>query len=226
MAPRTMQPRVSWLREARAVPELAGFVATIGPLVARSPRGDGHRVLVLPGFRASDASTRPIRWFLDRIGYQTHGWGLGTNAGPTSQTTEGLRRLVDRLIDADRAPISLVGWSLGGVYAHGIAARVTEHIRQLITLGSPLNYAPTLPTRMPATSIYTMSDGVVPYRASLLEAGPLRENVEVRGSHIGLGHNPPVLIVVADRLAQPVDDWRPYRVPRWARPWLPTSAPV
>lgn len=213
---------MAWLREARAAPELAGFVATIGPLVARSPRGDGHRVLVLPGLRASDTSTRPIRWFLDRLGYSTVGWGLGTNAGPTSQTTDGLRRLVDRVITADEAPISLVGWSLGGVYAHHIAERRPDHIRQVITLGSPLNYAPPLPATVPATSIYSKSDSVVPYRASLLASGSRRENVEVRGSHFGLGHNPPVLIVVADRLAQPAGAWRPYRAPRWARPWLPS----
>jgi hypothetical protein len=212
-----VQPRLSWLREARAAPEFAGFVATVGPLVARSPRGDGHRVLVLPGFRASDASTRPIRWFLNRLGYRTHGWGLGTNAGPTSHMTDGLRRLVDRLIEADQAPMSLVG-----VYAHGIAEQRPGHVRQVVTLGSPLNYAPRLPATVPATSIYSKSDAVVAYRASLLTSGPLRENVEVRGSHVGLGHNPPVLVVVADRLAQPAGAWTPYQPPRWARPWLPS----
>ncbi|MGI9029198.1 MAG: esterase/lipase family protein [Ilumatobacteraceae bacterium] len=222
MAQRVVQPRMAWLREARAAPEFAGFMATVAPLLARSPRGDGHRVLVLPGFRASDTSTRPIRWFLDRLGYRTHGWGLGTNGGPTSHATDGMRQLVDRLIETDQAPISLVGWSLGGVYAHGIAERVPDHIRQVITLGSPLNYAPLLPVKVPATSIYSKSDTVVPHRASMLGSGPLRENIEVRGSHIGLGHNPPVLVVVADRLAQPADDWQPYRVPRWARAWLPS----
>ena len=208
-----------WAMEARAVPEFAAFVATVGPLAATAPRGDGHPVLVLPGLGGGDGSTSPIRWFLARLGYETHGWGLGTNTGPSRQLSGELVDLVVALAAERR--ISILGWSLGGVYASGLAAYTPHRIRQVITLGSPLRAATTVPPNIPATSIYSRSDAIVPWRASQLAAGPRRENIEVRGSHLGLGHNPSVLVVVADRLALPENGWAPFRPPRWARPWLP-----
>lgn len=216
--------RWQWAMEARAAPELAAFVATVGPLVATAPRGDGHPVLVLPGLGAGDATTSPMRWFLDRLGYRTHGWGLGTNTGPSQRISTGLTELLRTLVDEDGTRVSLVGWSLGGVYASGLAARAPHRVRQVITLGSPLRGAPTVPPNVPATSIYSRSDAIVPWRASQLRDGPLRENVEVRGSHLGLGHNPSVLVVIADRLARPENAWAPFQSPRWARPWLPPRA--
>ena len=212
---------MSWAGEARAGPELAAFMATAAPLVAGAPRGDGHPVLVLPGLGASDASTRPLRWFLDRLGYRTSGWGLGTNTGPSTETADDLSALLARIVADHGHLVSLIGWSLGGIYANALAARAPQRVRQVITLGSPLTVGPNVPAGIPATSVYSRSDAIVPWRSSLLPAGPQRQNVEVRGSHIGLGHNPAVLVVVADRLAQPIASWRPFRPPRWARRWIP-----
>ena len=216
-----------WAMEARAAPELAAFVATVGPLAVSAPRGDGHPVLVLPGLGGGDGSTLPIRWFLDRLGYETHGWGLGTNTGPSRRLSADLVELVATL--AEKRRVSIVGWSLGGVYASGLAAYAPRRVRQIITLGSPLRAATTVPSHIPATSIYSRSDAIVPWQASQLPAGPRRENIEVRGSHLGLGHNPSVLVIVADRLALADNGWAPFRPPRWARPWLPprsrTSSP-
>jgi pimeloyl-ACP methyl ester carboxylesterase len=203
-------------REARAAPELAAFVAMAAPLVARAPRGDGHPVLVLPGLGGGDGSTRPMRWFLARLGYRTYGWGLGTNTGPSNDTVGALDALLARLVGEHGQLVSLVGWSLGGVYANALAAQSPQRVRQVITLGSPLRMGPGAPAGIPATSLYSRSDAIVSWRASLLPDGPQRENVEVRGSHLGLGHNPRVLMVVADRLAQPIGGWRPYQ--RAARP--------
>ena len=76
------------------------------------------------------------------------------------------------------------------------------------------------------TSVYSRTDAIVPWRASLLAPGLRRENVEVRGSHLGLGHNPPVLVVVADRLAQTEESWEPFVAPRWARRWIPSARPA
>jgi pimeloyl-ACP methyl ester carboxylesterase len=211
----------TFAREVRAAPELAAFVAVAGPLVASAPRGDGHPVLVLPGLGGGDGSTRPLRWFLARLGYRAYGWGLGTNAGPSRETSSELDSLLTRLVTSHGQLVSIVGWSLGGVFACGLAARAPQRVRQVITLGSPLRMAPSVPAVVPVTSVYSRSDAIVPWRASLLPAGPERQNVEVRGSHLGLGHNPPVLVVVADRLALPIGGWRPYRSPRWARRWIP-----
>lgn len=208
-------------REARAAPELAAFIAVAAPLVARSPRGDGHHVIVLPGLGGGDTSTAPLRWFLDRLGYRSHGWGLGTNRGFGRQVSAGLDDLLARCLRDGSGPVSLVGWSLGGIHAIGLTRRRASAVRGLITLGSPLSGIPgPLPT-VPTTSIYSRSDAIVPWSTSVLPTGVRRESVQVRGSHLGLGHNPGVLVVVADRLAQPAGTWRPFVAPRWARRWIP-----
>ena len=212
----------SWSRamaaEARSGPELVSFTLAAGPLLAAAPRGDGHPVLVLPGLGGSDASTAPLRWFLGRLGYRAVGWGLGANEGFGRHVTDGLDELL--AAQAQAGPVSLVGWSLGGVHALELARRRPDAVRSIITLGSPLSRRPVPPTSVPATSIYSRSDAIVPWRMSRLPPGPKRESVEVRGSHLGLGHNPAVAIVIADRLAQRRGAWQPFNPPRWARRWL------
>ena len=119
--------------------------------------------------------------------------------------------------------VSLVGWSLGGVHAIELARRHPDAVRSVITLGSPLagRYLP--PASVPATSVYSRTDAIVDWRSSLLPERPVHENVEVRGSHLGLGHNPSVAVIVADRLAQQPPTWQPFTAPRWARRWLPAA---
>ena len=214
------------ISEARAAPEFAAFVAMAAPLIAGAPRGDGHPVLVLPGLGGSDTSTRPLRWFLDRLGYRTYGWGRGRNVGLSRHVSAALNERLAVLADEHGRNVSLVGWSLGGVYAGALARHAPHRVRTVITLGSPLAGQRRVPADIPTTSVYSRSDGIVPWRASALPAAPMSENVQVRGSHLGLGHNPPVLVVVADRLAQPEQAWRPFAAPRWARRWIPAPAPV
>ncbi len=208
-------------REARAAPELASFAMTAGPLLVVSPRGDGHTVIVLPGLGGDDASTAPLRWFLTRLGYRAIGWGLGRNVGFGRRVAGGLDEL---LADASAAgrPASLVGWSLGGVHAFEAARRRPHGVRTIVTLGSPLA-GRRPPAGLPTTSIYSQTDAIVPWRASLLEPAPRHENIEVSGSHLGLGHNPTVALIVADRLAQRPGEWRPFTPPRWARRFLPAA---
>jgi pimeloyl-ACP methyl ester carboxylesterase len=214
----------SWSRvlaaEARSGPELVAFGLALGPLLTTAPRGDGHAVLVLPGLGGTDASTAPLRWFLTRLGYRVAGWGLGRNEGYGPQVTAGLDAALSARAEA--GPVSLVGWSLGGVHAVELARRRPGAVRSIITLGSPLR-GRVPPSTVPATSIYSRSDAIVPWRMSVLAPGERRESVEVRGSHLGLGHNPAVAVVVADRLAQPPGTWRPFTPPRWARRWYPAA---
>ena len=228
------------LLESRAVLELGAFAAT-APVLQLAPRGDGHPVLVLPGLAASDESTRPLRWFLRNRGYHTHGWRLGRNTGPSERIRSGLGERVRAIAEQHGRRISLVGWSLGGIYAREIARRAPDAVRQVITLGSPFRSLETTTRadvplrdtpgdqdhsgrlrrevgddagralRVPTTAIYTRTDGVVPWQLCIERPGPRRESVEVHGSHIGLGHNPAVLLVVADRLAQPEGTWAPFR---------------
>ena len=211
------------------------------PMLASAPRGDGHPVLVLPGFLTGDASTGILRRYLKHLGYDAHAWELGRNLGPRAIGREG-EKLVERLRTVHEATgqkVSLIGWSLGGIMARIIAARAPGTVRQVITLGSPFAGSPkatnvwrayeyltghkvesddargqlaeagTAPP-VPSTSIYTREDGVVAWQICMEAAGPETDNIEVRGSHCGLGVNPAVLYAIADRLAQPADDWHPF----------------
>lgn len=230
------------LMEMRAAPEFSAFAATAPAMLGLLPRGDGRTVLVLPGFMAGDGSTAPMRALLKKLGYQAHGWGLGRNIGPTGEIVDGLVALIDRL-DRDDGPIDVVGWSLGGLFAREIARLAPSAVRQVITLGSPFQTTgpdesnagaafaalrarhdsdvmiPRIPSwardpmPVPNTSVYTRTDGIVSWHQCLNRALPNSENVEVRGSHCGLGHNPAALYVIADRLAQSPYEWKPFRSP-------------
>jgi pimeloyl-ACP methyl ester carboxylesterase len=181
-----------------------------GPVLATAPRGDRHRVLVLPGFLADDRSTRPLRWFLRRLDYRVSGWRIGRNLGPTDRIIDGMLERFEALT-VDGAPMSLVGWSLGGIYARELARRFPEAVRQVITLGSPIGLTDlTAPIPVPSSAIYSRADGIVAWPASRQLDGPQAESIEVSGSHCGLGHNPSVLRIVAERLAQPGGAWAPY----------------
>ena len=225
--------RLLLLMEGRAVFGLAAFRAAL-PWLRAAPRGDGHPVMVLPGLGASDASTRPLRGYLADLGYAVQGWELGRNLGRSRFVDLALvPRLQEMRARAGRR-VSLIGWSLGGILAREAARRVPQDVRLVVTMGSPFagggrasNVArlfeavsgrriaddPHLRRRIreappvPLTSIYSRTDGVVAWRACLEDEGPTSENIEVRGSHCGLGHNPLVLWAVADRLAQPEGAW-------------------
>ncbi len=226
--------------ESRAFVEFGAFFAA-QPLLATAPRGDGGPVLVLPGFLAGDASTVPMRRYLRRLGHAAHGWGQGRNWGPAPDTRASLRRRILQLTESSGAPVALVGWSLGGIYARHLAKVFPDRVRQVVTLASPFrmrngdrsrvsdvyraaaghHHADFTPMGgdydlgVPATSIYTKTDGVVDWRACLDRPGPQAENVQVKASHFGIGHNPAALYVVADRLAQPADAWRHFEPPSW-----------
>ena len=197
----------------------AGAMAALVPLLHWAPRGKPHPVLVLPGLMASDASTRVLRTWLGRLGYPVVGWALGRNRGPTQEVMDELPLLVDRLAREHDTSVSIVGWSLGGIYARRLALRAPRQVRQVITLGSP--FAPAdrrrgslpRPLPVPSTAVYSRWDGVVDWRACRQQPGPRSENVAVRAGHLGMGHDPAVLWVVADRLAQPRNEWRPFERP-------------
>lgn len=238
----------------RASIEFGTFVVS-APLLARAPHGDGHTVLVLPGFLADDRSTLVLRTYLGTLGYRAYGWGLGRNVGPTAAVLDGMESLLERLASQSGGPVSIVGWSLGGMFARGLGHQRPGCIRQIVTLGSPFRsdlpigshaarsfqrfahlHVPhaDLPAieadraqlDMPVTAVYTKGDGVVAWQTCIQEPGIGRENVEVPGSHCGLGHNPAALWVVADRLAQRPGEWAPFTAPVFARHLYPTPAPV
>lgn len=223
------------LLEIRAIAELTAFFATY-PLLRLAPRGDGHPVLVLPGLAASDTSTRPLRTYLKDQGYAAHGWKLGANNGPRPGVEAKMLARLAELAESHQRKVSLIGWSLGGVFAREMACHAPEQVRSVITLGSPFAGEPRasnawqlyerasrrkaddwprrermrLPPPVPSTAIFSRSDGIVAWQGCLEQEGPMSENIEVEGSHCGLGHNPAVLYAIADRLAQPEGAWRPF----------------
>ncbi len=140
---RSMEPPSPWLRllETRALFEL-GAAATTAPVLRRLARGDGHAVLVLPGFLTDDRATSSLRYVLRGQGYQVHGWELGRNLGPTVDTVTGLRDRLTAIADRSGATVSLVGMSLGGMYARRLAQRCPELVRQVVSLGSPFRMTP------------------------------------------------------------------------------------
>jgi pimeloyl-ACP methyl ester carboxylesterase len=235
----------------RAGIDLAALLAT-WPLLATARRGDGHPVLVLPGLLTGDPSTVLLRGVLRALGHHVSGWSLGTNRGATGRVVRDLRARLDRLHRESGRRVSLVGWSLGGVYAQELARARPGSVRGLVTLGTPfLRYPPWVRTlsqlvdqgarlapgtggfarpwseagslRVPATSVLTRSDGIVDWTACRYPPGRHRENVEVRGSHLGLAHNPAVLWLLADRLGAPEGSWRPFSPPLALRPLFPRA---
>lgn len=223
------------------------------PLFAYVATGDGHPVLVLPGFAGSDVSTRPLRAMLRWRGHRVHGWRLGRNVGPHPHIVDGVVARLRELHDRTGQRVSLVGWSLGGMYARELGHECPDLVRQVITLGSPFRFrdgdrghASTLydyigperdpfpgrsiaeherpPLPVPVTSIYTRTDGIVRWHSCLERSGPRAENIEVRGTHSGLGCNLAATIAVADRLAQPEGRWKPFRSPRSLRLLYPRPA--
>ncbi len=118
---------------------LAGLatLTLVAPWLSIAPRGDGHGVLVLPGLLASDASTTVLRRYLRLLGYQVRGWALGRNVGPTTAVLDGLPAALSALAAETGGPVSVIGWSLGGIYARELARQQAPQVRQVITLGSP-----------------------------------------------------------------------------------------
>ena len=217
--------------------------------------GDGHPVVVYPGLGAGAYSTAQLRGHLDNCKLKAHDWELGVNTGPEGDLDEWLDPLAARVVALHAQHgrrVSLVGWSLGGIYAREIAKRAPQAVRQVITLATPFaslggaNHAgtifkllggdtssitPELEQRLrerppvPTTSIYSESDGLVCWRSCLEAPAPDVENIAVHASHLGMTSHPEVLRIVAQRLAQPEGRWRPYK-PRRAPRLKPATAPT
>lgn len=223
--------------EARAPFEFAAS-ALMAPALLSLPRGDGHPVIVYPGFLATDFSTQPLRRLLRHLGYQTYGWEQGRNLTPSEELFDSALVQIKTLRDLHGKKISLVGWSLGGLYARELAKRDPNLIRSVVSLGSPFAGSASatnasrlfrwingkqpqvvqisreqlrLPPPVPTTSIYSRSDGIVPWQLSHEPASAMAESIEiVAASHSGMGVNPLVLGALADRLAQVEGQWQPF----------------
>jgi alpha-beta hydrolase superfamily lysophospholipase len=204
--------------------------------------GDGHPVIVYPGLGAGSRNTSQLRNFLRHAGFEASDWGGGVNTGHDGDFDEWLDVLVQNVqalqAQHDGRTVSLVGWSLGGIFAREIARRAPAAVRTVVTLATPFaslgdgnhagkiykmlngdagQLAPELEARLresppvPTTSIYSKSDGIVSWRGCIEKRSPRSESVEVDASHLGMVNHPDVLRIVANRLAQPEGRWKPLR---------------
>lgn len=202
--------------------------------------GDGHPVIVYPGLGAGALHTSQLRTYLRNCNLDVHDWGGGVNRGPDGDFTDWLGTLelrVRELHAQHGRRVSLVGWSLGGIYARELAKRCPEAVRQVVTLATPFaavdaaNHAGTIYKMLggsmiltpalkqqflerppvPSTSIFSRTDGLVCWRGCLQQPAVNAENVHVDASHLGMATHPTAMQVVADRLAQSEGRWRPYR---------------
>jgi pimeloyl-ACP methyl ester carboxylesterase len=232
------------LMEARAPWEYAALVAAM-PWLSRLPAGDGHPVIVYPGLGASDITTVALRNFLHERGYTAYAWKQGFNFGPREGVLAACRRQFAQVAERHRERVSLVGWSLGGIYARELAKENPGKARCVVTLGTPFAGHPRAtnawrlyelvsgqsvhdeqllaqvrqPPPCPTTSIYSRTDGVVAWQCSINPHAPHTENIEVHASHIGMGMNPLALYAIADRLRQDPERWQRFDV-RGARRWF------
>jgi pimeloyl-ACP methyl ester carboxylesterase len=219
------------IRELWAPLEIAKFLWTVKRL-RDLPRGDGHAVMLIPGFGVTDGMLRPLATAIEQLGYSVHGWGEGRNLGMRPRIKQNLAQRLNALYERHDGPVSLIGWSLGGVFARELARAQPALVRRVFTLGSPINGHPAannmntlfrlanrgkpvkldmegfqrrkLAPPVPCTAVYSKTDGIVAWRACLEEPAKNTENVEVTGSHFSLPFNVQVVRVVAERLARPV----------------------
>lgn len=218
-----------------AAKDMVSFIAcTLRPPCAPAresvPKGDGHAVIVFPGFLTGDwATTHLIAW-LRGIGYEANGWGPGSNWGPSAGTIARCRSLLDTAHERTGRKVTLIGRSLGGLYARELAKDEPGKVVRVITLGTPVKFpvatplspfaaalsprfdaefvkrAPRLPENppVPVTAIHSRSDGIVPWAACVIDESPIAENIEVESAHTIMGSNPKAMRVIAERLAAPL----------------------
>ncbi len=246
-APSALHSLIEW----RAVLEMA-TLPLAWPFLKSAPRGDGHPVLLLPGFMAEEGTLVALKMFLRGRGYNVQAWGMGRNVGFQRRHAEVLEKKIRYLHHQTGRRVSLVGWSLGGVFAMYGAHQASECVRQVVTLGSPVSVDPagsqspplvkamyrliahpmgpavhTMQPRVkkmrqrelppvPISCLYSISDGVVPPQEATMDGDDTNvENIRIAGSHTGLGFNPMVMGIVADRLRQPEGGWQPFKPQGW-----------
>jgi pimeloyl-ACP methyl ester carboxylesterase len=236
----------------RALAEIFSLNITRRALDKISPQGDGHPVMVLPGFMGGDGYNSALRRYLSKLNYAVHGWGMGRNLGPREGVLEGLEQRINYLAERYEGPVSLVGHSLGGIFARELAREFPDKVRQVISLGSPfgegrmtasiparlfsalnppeelpidqdvLHHAPPVPT----TAIYSKGDGIVNWKTALQQDGHAQaQSIQVRGSHCGMTFNPSIWFLIAERLSTPAGQWRPFERRNWRSLLYPRTHP-
>jgi pimeloyl-ACP methyl ester carboxylesterase len=203
-------------------------LARHGPRLPTPAHPAPRRVLMVPGWAFHEVVMSPLARYLRRLGHHATGWGLGTNRGDPEGDTERLLPRIREVAAQSGQPVTLVGWSLGGVIAREAARELPDLVNDVITYGTPVVGGPTFtigrshwgedacarlaravderdrtkPIRAAITAIFTRADRVVDWPACIDRRSPSVLHVEVASSHVGMGFDPDVWRTVAWRLAQ------------------------
>ncbi|MDT8991694.1 alpha/beta hydrolase [Curvibacter sp. APW13] len=241
--------------EPRAVWEFWAGVGMFWPLVRLAPKGHGEPVLVIPGLGASDLSTSLLRRFLDALGYVTYPWGMGRNKGVKDELESALSQRLEVIHAKHGQAVSIIGQSLGGVFARELARMAPDKVRQVITLGSPIGGHPLATTGhhlyewlsgdrlenmdfnrhlqirvkppVPTTAVYSRLDGVVSWQCAMEQDVEGGESIHLRGNtHCGMASSPTALYLIAERLASGAAGWSAYRPRGLARLAFGTKPPA
>ena len=228
--PRAAPPsRLATFLELRAPLDWASLVFR-APQLASAPKGDGRPVMLIPGYGTDEASMRPLGRYLEYLGYDVYDWAQGRNRGDVENDIRRVGKRAQEIHDArDGEPVTLIGWSLGGVSAREAARLFEPYVREVITLGTPIIGGPkytsvanrfaesakldldaferevhernSVGIKQPVTSIYSKADGIVGWQASIDTYNKQANNIQVNSSHFGLGANGKVWQLIAKLLA-------------------------
>jgi pimeloyl-ACP methyl ester carboxylesterase len=222
----------SWLSillEARAPWELASL-GLYSASLSTAAKGDRRPVILVPGYMADDNSMWPLKRYLKFLGYRVYDSGMGRNHGSVNKDTQLLGKRCERVSTELDTPVTLIGWSLGGVLTREAARLFPSNVREVITMGTPIIGGPkftsigkiyaksknlnmqefelmvhqrnSIGLDQPITSIYSKTDGVVGWQASIDIYNDHARNIEVVSSHLGLGVHPKVWRIIAGTLAE------------------------
>ncbi len=195
-------------------------------LLAGQMQGDGRSVLLIPGLMASEQRMGCLRDILNAAGYAAHDWGMGRNFGPKPDSLDKIDRRVDAIRKETGAPVTLVGWSLGGLYAREYAKFASHKVGGVVTMGTPFsgdpraNHAwrlyqlvsgfpvdrPPFPcTReakppVPTVALWSRRDGVILPECAKGRAGERDKAIEVDCTHMGFAAAPEGIAAVGQAL--------------------------
>jgi pimeloyl-ACP methyl ester carboxylesterase len=186
-------------------------------------------ILIIPGFGGGDMSILPLKKFLRTQNHHSYSWGLGINHSQIDKLIDPLINRLKHLTDKHDQPVTLIGWSLGGIFARELARNHPKYISSVVTMGSPVIIGPkatalkklsglfgwdeeqieqdmikrfNTPIKRPITAIYSKLDGIVSWQACIDHWSPDVQHHEVSASHMGMGYSKEVYQVISDLMAQ------------------------